>query len=120
MIVEMNELHILFNKDKNGLVSKVLPGPNDWEVLVVFIIPQEIIDYFMRCSNVLFIDNFIGNIIADSQCNENVHKVIKSLGGERWVISHKNKKRASAYTQRTMGLCGIRQMPFNHGTESFS
>lgn len=74
----------------------------------------------MRCSNVLFIDNFVGNITADSQCNENVHKVMKSLGRERWVIFHKNKIRAYAYTQRTTGLRGIRQMPFNHGSEPFS
>lgn len=53
----------------------------------------------MRCSNVLFIDNFVGNITADSQCNKNVHKVMKSLGRERWVIFCKNKIRAYAYTQ---------------------
>jgi len=75
----------------------------------------------MQCSNVLFIDNFIGNIIADSQCNKNVHKAMKSLGRERQVIFHKNENiRAHSYTQRTTGLCGIRQMSFNRGSEPYS
>lgn len=75
----------------------------------------------MRCSNVLFIDNFIGSIIADSQCNKNVPKAMKSLGRERWVIFHKNENiRAYAYTRRTTGLHGIRQMPFNCGSEPYS
>lgn len=32
----------------------------------------------MWCSNILFIDNLIGNIIVDSQYSKNVHKDMKS------------------------------------------
>lgn len=65
----------------------------------------------MWCSDVLFMDNFIGNIIVDSQYSKNVHRDMKSLGRERQVIFHKKMRIYSSYsyTQRTTGLCGIRQ-----------
>lgn len=52
----------------------------------------------MPCSDVLFIDNFVGYIIADSQCSKNVHKDMKSLGrGE--VIFHKNESIQFIHTE---------------------